>query len=330
MFYSILIAVRNEVENLPFLFESLKNLEKNSQNFEILFGDDNSTDDSAELIANFTQENPQLSIFLYQITQNPYTKGKANVLAQLTRYAKGDIFLFTDADMEVSPSWVQSFEGYFTQNPRLGIITGITIPKIQGFFSAYQAIEWVFALWVIWFFGRFKIPLTAMGNNMAIGREAYFQTGGYEKIPFSVVEDYAIFWEIIKKKWHFLQLFSRENLSFTQPIASWQLLLHQRNRWMRGAMALGLGFRGLILLQFLAVHLLLFLGIFSGNSVFWWVLFGLIFGKWLLILGALFYLRKIKWAWGIPIYECCHFFFSVHLLLFYFFKKNVVWKERTF
>ncbi len=327
--FSILIAVRNEAYNLPFLFESLKKLE--NKNVEILFGNDVSTDQSANLIMDFIQKNPQLNVHLYHISHNIFlTKGKANVLAQLAHKAKGDIFLYTDADMEVSAKWIESFEIYFEKNEKLGIISGVTIPKITNFFSGYQMIEWSFALAVIWLFSWFKIPITAMGNNMAIRKNAYLETGGYEKMPFSVVEDYAIFWEIIKNKWHFLQLYTAKNLSYTQAIPTWNALLHQRNRWLRGAMDLGWWFRILLFVQFLGLPILGLLGIFLGKIIFWQIFFGIILLKWIIIFFALFTLRKIKLLVYLPVYEVCNFFFNLHLLVFYFSKKEVIWKERKF
>ncbi len=333
MLYSLLIAVRNETQNLPFLFESLRKLaQKNDlkNQLEILFGDDDSTDNSANLITDFIQNNPQINAKLYDITTTTHTQGKANVLAQLAEKAQGDIFFYTDADMQLPVGWVESFENEFTKNTKIGIAIGVTIPIVKGFFSGFQAIEWVFALTIMKIFAWFGVPITGMGNNMAICKKAYWEVGGYAKIPFSVVEDYAIFWAIIRKKWDFNIIFSKKNLAYTQAIKGWYALLQQRNRWMRGAMAIGWWFSVLLFVQFLAMPVLLILGFLLGNMLFFWIIFVIILGKWGIIFVALCYLQKLKMIFYLPIYELYNAVFSLHLLVFYFSQKKIIWKERKF
>ncbi len=74
-----------------------------------------------------------------------------------------------------------------------------------------------------------------MGNNMAVSREAYDAIGGYESLPFSVVEDYALFKAIVGRGFGFRNVLNEGALARTRPVDTLGQFLNQRKRWMRGA-----------------------------------------------------------------------------------------------
>ncbi|RLC57084.1 MAG: hypothetical protein DRH89_04240, partial [Candidatus Cloacimonadota bacterium] len=61
--YSIIIACRNEEQNLPKLFNSLKKLGYPNVNFEIIIVDDASADNSANMVKAFCEELPNARFF---------------------------------------------------------------------------------------------------------------------------------------------------------------------------------------------------------------------------------------------------------------------------
>ena len=84
------------------------------------------------------------------------------------------------------PTWIEAMLNEFSE--KVGVVTGITTMESQNFFHELQGIEWLNSLFIMFWFAKMDIPLTGMGNNMAITREAYWQTGGYEHIGFSITE----------------------------------------------------------------------------------------------------------------------------------------------
>ncbi len=80
--------------------------------------------------------------------------------------------------------------------------------------------------------------VTAMGNNMLVTRAAYASTGGYETMPFSIVEDYALFQAILARGFGFRHVFGPEVCAESLAIPNWAELLRQRRRWLRGVEAL--------------------------------------------------------------------------------------------
>ncbi len=228
---SILVAARNEENNIYRCLKSLVELDYPKEKLEILVGDDQSTDNTYSIVENLIAQNPQIKLFriLHDIG---LAKGKANVLAHLAKEAVGDVYFITDADIEVPQSWIYGMlSGLVSET---GIVNGFT--KVSG--HTWQNIDWTFALGMMKTLHDAGKPVTAMGNNMLITREAYEAVGGYESIPFSITEDFELFKQVDARGFKTVQLLQQNVVAKTQPQQSFQRLLQQRKRWMRGAVQL--------------------------------------------------------------------------------------------
>ncbi len=230
---SILLAARNEELNILRCLQSLHNLDFPKTDYEVLVGNDKSSDQTEAVILNFIQKKSTFQYFLIE-SQFAGLRGKANVLAQLSHHATGDYLFYCDADIAVAPTWISQMLGLFKDNT--GAVVGVTRMTPTGIFAAMQSLEWLFSLAAMRFFSRFEIPFTGMGNNMAVRREAYEAVGGYERIGFSIVEDFALFMAIIDKGYGFVQGFRPGIISVSEPTRSLPELLVQRKRWVKGAM----------------------------------------------------------------------------------------------
>jgi len=94
---SVLIPARNEEENLEKCLESL--LVQTYTNYEVIVLDDQSTDRTWEIITGYAKRCPEL---IRAVKGKPLPRdgwnGKPFAMQQLSEYARGDYFLFTDAD----------------------------------------------------------------------------------------------------------------------------------------------------------------------------------------------------------------------------------------
>lgn len=277
---SVLVAARNEAANIRACLDALLNQGYPKDRFEVWIGDDQSEDETAAIVRVYSGQYP--NIHLLQVNGClKHQRGKSNVLAQLAHEASGEFLFVTDADMTVVPSWISCMLTYFTSE--VGIITGVTAVTGKSLFAKFQNAEWLFYTGQGHLSARKGRPATAMGNNMAVSTSAYWQTGGYENIPFSVTEDYELYREIVKKGFKFKTVFENRALGFTQPQPTFRALLEQRKRWFTGAMRLP---KPLVIgLVFLWVFLpvVLLTGIFFG----WRAAAVLFILKWLLDTGFL-------------------------------------------
>lgn len=234
-FISVLVAARNEEKNLKACLDSLIAQNYPLDKIEILIGNDASIDSTLPIAQTYKANFPQLEVWDISPDILPQTQGKARVLAFLAQKAKGEFLLVTDADCIVNPAWaktlVQAFE------PNIAIVTGFTeVSFTRNLFQQLQRVDWLLFMGINNILSdTFFSSATTIGNNMAIRSTAYWQTGGYEKIPFSLTEDFKLYVEVKKTGWKTRNLLSSDAKVQTYAQKSWVLLLSQRQRWVRGA-----------------------------------------------------------------------------------------------
>jgi len=233
---SVLIAARNEEAALPRCLASVRALDYPAHLLEVLVGDDASTDRTRS-VAEAAMQGFGGKVAVIPITETlGHARGKANVLAHLAHRASSDYLFITDADIALPPTWVQGMLAHAA--PRVGTVTGLTVVEGVGALAGLQGIDWLLSLAAAQVATDSGQPMTAMGNNMLVTRAAYRATGGYEALPFSVTEDFALFKAVNAQGYGFRQLFESGVRATSLPMATWATLLRQRLRWLRGVAAL--------------------------------------------------------------------------------------------
>ncbi len=332
---SILVAARNEEKNILRCLKSLQNLDYPKDNLQILIGNDASDDNTQQIIEDFIKENNHFK--LINITQNTLDlKGKTNVLAQLAHHATGEYFFFTDADIAVPPTWINGMLSILLNNlqnnsesKKIGIITGFTLIEGENIFHNLQSLDWSLALGMVRAFGTFNLPVTAMGNNMAVSREAYEACGGYEKVGFSLVEDFALFRAIIDKGFGFKNLISKQITAFSMPILSFKKLLEQRKRWLFGVLQVPIYMFLLLSLQGLFFPVIAVFMLFEPQEAVF-----ILISK--IIIQAIFIYTVLKKAGNtisakyLIFYEFYVAFTSILLVFYWIIPRKTEWKGRFY
>ncbi len=99
MLISVVIPLLNEEENIPLLYEELKNvLSGLKDDHEILFIDDGSRDSSLELLQKIQKNDPRVVIVSFR-----KNFGQTAAMAAGFDYAKGDVIITMDADLQNDP-----------------------------------------------------------------------------------------------------------------------------------------------------------------------------------------------------------------------------------
>lgn len=97
---SFIVPVYNEQESLEaFYKELLKNLIEFKENYELIFVDDGSTDNSLEILKKLAKENSNIKIFSFR-----RNLGKAEALTYGFIKAQGNYIITLDADLQDKPS----------------------------------------------------------------------------------------------------------------------------------------------------------------------------------------------------------------------------------
>jgi len=324
---SILIAVRNEENNIIRCLKSISELNYPAQKLEVLIGDDASTDNTFALIQEYIRDKPQFTCIPIR-EKLGRAQGKGNVLAHLTKHASSEYFFITDADIAVPPNWIQNMLGGLKNNT--AIVTGMTTITGDNFFYRMQALDWINALGLMQIVSDLNWPVSTMGNNMLITRQAYEETGGYENMPFSVTEDIQLFREVLKKGHGFLNIYSPGVLAFSTPAPNWITLLNQRKRWMQGIRYLPWYMSGILMIYASFYFFCFPFRAYSSVAVVW----GIFFGKF--ILQTWFNYKCLQRMnlrmpmWYLLVFELYVIFVSLTSIMFFLLPFKVRWKERKY
>ena len=109
---SVIIPTYNEQESLTELVVSLKAVLKSQKEWEVLFIDDGSTDDSIELLTEIVTSESN-----FKLIQFHRNYGKSAALAEGFKLADGDYIVTMDADLQDDPQEIPNLiaklnEGY--------------------------------------------------------------------------------------------------------------------------------------------------------------------------------------------------------------------------
>lgn len=135
---SILAPGKNEGKNIYKLAESIK--EQTYSNYEIIFVDDGSDDNSAEIGRELLTKGK-----IDQFFSNPQRGGKASAANLALRYARGEYVLHLDADSHLRSDAIEIILVRFFMDPKIGAVGGdIRVSNMEdSICSALQGIEYL-------------------------------------------------------------------------------------------------------------------------------------------------------------------------------------------
>ncbi len=319
---SVIVAARNEEAHIGECVASLLALEYPSDKLELVVVNDGSTDRTGEIVESY--RDPRLRC-IPAGTARGNLRGKANAVAKGVDKTTGEIIMLTDADCIVPAGWIRETVKYFEETT--GVVGGYTLLRSRSLFEAVQTIDWIYLFNLASSMAGWGIPLTAIGNNFAVRRSAYYQVGGFSHIPFSVTEDYALA-RAVYEKTHYALKFPVDPgmLVESSPCRDIAQLFRQKQRW--GVGGLDMVARGKIITAVgWFAKLSLFAAAFSGKLAL--VLVLVVAGAELAFVGMpLKKFGRLSKLLYFPVFEL---YFTLYVLLIPFvayFSKKVVWKER--
>jgi 1,2-diacylglycerol 3-beta-glucosyltransferase len=326
---SIVVAARNEEENIERCLRSILQVDYPADKLEVVVADDGSTDRTPEIISKIKQEHNNLKVIRIE-SQINNLKGKANALAQAIAQTNGEFIFLTDADCEVPRTWIKGMLRHFDE--KTGVASGVTIIETGKIFYGMQSLDWAFLLSVAAAVGRLFKPVACIGNNMAFRKEAYIECGGYQNLKFSITEDFALFKAITENgKWGYAFSVDLETLVISKPVKTLKELYHQKKRWGTGGLDTGLLGIAVMSGGFI-FHLLLILSPLLIEKISS-LLISLVLK--FFIDGAFLFktLRKFKKTSllkYLPFFELYYIIYVVVLPFVVFFGGKTVWKDRKY
>ena len=324
---SILLAARNEEQLIIRNVTALEQLHYPKDKLEILIGNDESTDNTAQLVTDFIQDKPHFQLFHIDKTVGK-GRGKANVLGQLAHKASGEFYFVTDVDVKLPENWILALLQEFTEG--VGLVSGTTKCERGSLFATLQSIDWLHFMGYIKAFANAGVGCTSVGNNMAVRAEAYWQTGGYEEIDFSITEDYKLFKEVTSRGWQWRTIMGEDSLGLAWYIPSIKEMLHQRKRWLIGARELPFNWKGMIILYGLFIPVVLAFFWFNPRLAFAiWISKFLVQSVFIIFLCLATERRPFSFLY-LLVYEFYVILNTAATAIFYWLPIKSVWKGREY
>lgn len=186
---SVLLPLRNEAKNVPALLESILN-QNQLIDWEVIALDDNSTDETLDLINDNTASNLQVLSGLQ--LPNGWL-GKNFACYQLANASKCEYLVFVDADVRLSKSAVADaihemrklnwdFISPYPRQLAFTFLERLAQPLLQW--------SW-FATLPLRLAEKLNKPSMAVANGQffIVKRDVYFAAGGHEAIKAEVLDD---------------------------------------------------------------------------------------------------------------------------------------------
>ena len=187
---SVLIPARNEEANIETCLESLQ--KQVYSNFEILVLDDNSSDNTANIVERIAAEDKRIQLIRGEALPEGWA-GKPFACYQLAKKASGSWLLFVDADTTHTPHMLRGVLALALKlNPSLlsGFPRQLATSLPQK--VAIPVLYFVILSWLpLWWLQRSAKPRPslAIGQFLLFPREEYWRIGGHKAVSSRILED---------------------------------------------------------------------------------------------------------------------------------------------
>lgn len=190
---SILIPARNEADTIIHLLRSIQG--QDYKHYEVIILDDDSSDVTFRICSDFAQEHPQFKVIKGK-PLSPGWLGKNFACHQLAEEAKGEYFLFLDADEQVYDGLINSalhrmhlhrlgLLSLFTNQTMVTLGEKSVVPLMHYILLNLLPLQLVFLV-------KNASVAAASGQFMLFDAHSYRQNHWHEQVKSNVVEDVAI------------------------------------------------------------------------------------------------------------------------------------------
>lgn len=233
-FVSVIVAARNEADNISHLLEALGSQHYPPDLHEIVIIDDASSDGTAEKIEEWIASRPQLAIRLIRSQgRNMVKSPKKHALAQGIAAAHGEILLFTDADCQPPPSWILSLQSCIQKD--IGMVIGYSpyeIPRPRTVGQHFLALESLSLAALAAGTTGWGRPATCTGRNLGYRKSVWVEVHGFDPIATFISGDDDLFLKLVLEgtHWRVVYALTPEAVVPTRLLSSARAFFRQRVR----------------------------------------------------------------------------------------------------
>lgn len=229
VFVSVLIAVKNEEENIKQLLTDLN--QQNYSYFEVIIINDASTDKTLQILTNFS---PSFSLKVIDLkAEEKEVLYKKGALLKGLEQAKGELILTTDGDCRVGKNWIKIYSDFYKEKEAKFIAGPVTFYDEKTLFERIQTIEFSSLIGSGASFLQVGYPNMCNGANLAYQKSMIEELNAYEGNEQIASGDDEFLMHKIFEKYpkdvHFLK--SEKAIVQTKAHTSIKNFYYQRKRW---------------------------------------------------------------------------------------------------
>jgi len=232
-FVSVMVPAHNEGKVIVKTVEALLALDYPHDRYEIIVINDNSSDDSEELLERLRAKHAHRNLLLIHTDAVTGGKGKSNALNIGFARSKGELIAVYDADNTPERTALRYLVAEITRDRTLGAVIGKfrTRNRDASLLTRFINIETLSFQWMVQA-GRWKLfkLCTIPGTNFVMRREIVERIGGWD--VKAIAEDTEISFRIYQMGYRIK--FQPLSVTWEQEPQTASVWFKQRTRWVKG------------------------------------------------------------------------------------------------
>ncbi|MDR0267992.1 glycosyltransferase family 2 protein [Paenibacillus sp.] len=232
-FVSLMVPAHNEGKVITQTVEALLALDYPQDRYEIIVINDNSNDNSSDLLARIQDKHKGRNLIVINTDKITGGKGKSNALNIGFKQSRGEFIAIYDADNTPEKTALRYLVGEITHDPSLGAVIGKfrTRNRDASLLTRFINIETLSFQWMAQA-GRWKLfkLCTIPGTNFIMRREIIERIGGWD--VKAIAEDTEISFRIYMMGYRIK--FQPKSVTWEQEPQTLKVWFKQRTRWAKG------------------------------------------------------------------------------------------------
>ncbi|MDR9855022.1 glycosyltransferase [Paenibacillus sp. VCA1] len=232
-FVTLMVPAHNEGKVITQTVEALLALDYPHDRYEIIVINDNSSDNSGELLAKLQDKHQERHLIVINTDNIIGGKGKSNALNIGFQQSRGEFIAIYDADNTPEKTALRYLVGEITHDPTLGAVIGKfrTRNRFASLLTRFINIETLSFQWMAQA-GRWKLfkLCTIPGTNFIMRREIIEAIGGWD--VKAIAEDTEISFRIYMMGYRIK--FQPKSVTWEQEPQTLKVWFKQRTRWAKG------------------------------------------------------------------------------------------------
>ena len=250
---SILICAKNEADNLNTFLPYI--LKQDYPQFEIVLINDDSSDDTLEIMESFTSKHNHVKI-VNVAPNDAFIANKKYALTLGIKAAKHNFLLFTDADCKPKTKyWLKEMSSHFSTKKTIVLGYGAYAKISNSFLNKLIRFETVLTALQYFSFSQLGMPFMGVGRNLAYRKDEFFNANGFQNHMQIPSGDDDIFINQVATKDNTSICFSKNSFTISNPKTSFRSWLTQKRRHITTAKYYQLKHKVLLTLFFISQFL---------------------------------------------------------------------------